>query len=72
MTTKNYLMLCELYHPKLHGFDEKSDPNIFGHPENINLLKDRSYLAEQQFLWWDLYEYNPEAFVKPEEVLKFL
>jgi hypothetical protein len=31
MTTKNYLMLCELYHPKLHGFDEKSDPNIFGH-----------------------------------------
>jgi ADP-heptose:LPS heptosyltransferase len=49
-----------------------SDPNIFGHPENINLLKDRSYLAEQQFLWWDLYEYNPEAFVKPEEVLKFL
>jgi len=31
MTTKNYLMLCELYHPKLHGFDEKSDPNILGH-----------------------------------------
>lgn len=31
MTTKNYLMLCELFHPNLHGFDEKSDPNIFGH-----------------------------------------
>jgi len=31
MTTKNYVMLCELYHPRLHGFDEKSDPNIFGH-----------------------------------------
>lgn len=31
MTTKNYLMLCELYHPKLHGFDENSDPNILGH-----------------------------------------
>lgn len=31
MTTKNYLMLCELYHPKLHGFDENSDPNIVGH-----------------------------------------
>ena len=31
MTTKNYLMLCELYHPLLHGFDENSDPNIFGH-----------------------------------------
>lgn len=31
MMTKNRLMLCEIYHPKLHGFDEKSDPNIFGH-----------------------------------------
>ena len=31
MTTKNYLMLCELYHPLLHGVDEKSDPNILGH-----------------------------------------
>lgn len=31
MTTKNYLMLCELYHPKLHGVDEKTDPNILGH-----------------------------------------
>ena len=31
MRTKNQLMLCELFHPKLHGFDEKSDPNIFGH-----------------------------------------
>jgi hypothetical protein len=31
MTSKNYLMLCELFHPNLHGFDENSDPNIFGH-----------------------------------------
>lgn len=30
-TTKNYLMLCELFHPYLHGFNENSDPNIFGH-----------------------------------------
>ena len=27
----------------------QSDPNIFGHPENINLLKDRSYLRDKQF-----------------------
>jgi ADP-heptose:LPS heptosyltransferase len=49
-----------------------SDPIIFGHEENINLLKDRKYLAEKQFLWWDFSEYNKEAFVKPEEVIKFL
>ena len=49
-----------------------SDPLIYGHPENINLLKDRSYLASNQFLWWDFTEHNPDAFVKPEEVLKFI
>ena len=49
-----------------------SDPNIFGHPENINLLKDRKYLASNQFLWWDFTEHNPDAFVKPQEVLNFL
>lgn len=49
-----------------------SDPNIFGHPENINLLKDRVNLAPNQFLWWDFTEYDPEKFVKPEEVIKHL
>jgi len=49
-----------------------SDPLIFGHPENINLLKSRDNLAQNQFLWWDLTEYNPDAFVKPEEVIKSL
>lgn len=45
-----------------------SDPNIYGHPENINLLKDRKYLAENQFLWWEFVNHNPESFVSPEEV----
>ena len=49
-----------------------SDPLIYGHPENINLLKNRDYLALNQFLWWDFTEYNPDAFVLPEEVVKFL
>ncbi len=49
-----------------------SDPIIFGHPENINLLRDRKYLRPQQF---DLYyqnQYCNEAFVNPEEVIKAL
>ena len=49
-----------------------SDPLIFGHPENTNLLKSRDYLAKNQFLWWDFTEYKADAFVKPEEVLKFI
>jgi ADP-heptose:LPS heptosyltransferase len=50
----------------------QSDPLIFGHPENINLLKDRFYLRKHQFWWWEQCEYRKDAFVKPEEVLKFL
>jgi ADP-heptose:LPS heptosyltransferase len=49
-----------------------SDPIIYGHPENNNLLKSRNYLASNQFLWWDLTEYNADAFVLPEEVVKFI
>jgi ADP-heptose:LPS heptosyltransferase len=50
----------------------QSDPNIFGHPENINLLKDRKYLREKQFWLWEQCKYNVDAFVKPEEILKYL
>ena len=49
-----------------------SDPLIFGHPENVNLLKDRSYLVENQFLLWDYTEHNSDAFVKPDVVLRAL
>ena len=49
-----------------------SDPLIFGHPENTNLLKSRDNLAKNQFLWWDFTEHNPDYFLKPEEVIKFI
>jgi len=47
----------------------QSDPNIFGHVENINLLKDRKYLREKQFWIWEQAEYNQDAFVDPGIVL---
>lgn len=50
----------------------QSDPNIFGHPENINLLKDRKYLREQQFWLWEQCEFNADSFVKPDIVLEAL
>ena len=46
-----------------------SDPRIFGHTENINILKSRSVLRENQFLWWEDEEYNPDIFVEPEVVI---
>lgn len=46
-----------------------SDPNIFGHTQNINLIKSRSFLRENQFLWWEDEEYNPDIFVDPEVVI---
>lgn len=49
-----------------------SDPLIYGHPENINLLKSREYLAPNQFLWWEAYEYDASKFVPPEDVVKKL
>ena len=49
-----------------------SDPLIFGHTENINLLKNRVYLAKNQFLWWDFTEYDANKFVEPEIIKKYL
>lgn len=50
----------------------QSDPNIFGHPENINLLKDRKYLREKQFWIWEQAEFIEEAFVTPDVVIDAL
>jgi hypothetical protein len=49
-----------------------SDPLIFGHPENINLLKDRNNLVENQFLWWENTEHDANKFVSPEIVIESL
>ena len=48
----------------------KSDPLIFGHPENINLLKDRKYLRPLQFDIWERETFDAAAFVGPEMVVK--
>jgi ADP-heptose:LPS heptosyltransferase len=50
----------------------QSDPNIFGHPENINLLRDRKYLRKKQFWLWEQTPYIKECFVDPAEVIKHI
>jgi len=49
-----------------------SDPLIFGHPENVNLLQSRDNLAVNQFLWWNSVEHDPSKFVSPKIVLEHL
>lgn len=46
----------------------QSDPLIFGHPENVNILKSRTYLREHQFWLWEQAEANDLAFTAPEYV----
>lgn len=50
----------------------QSDPLIFGHNTNVNILKDRKYLREKQFDIWERAEYKEEAFVSPEVVIQYI
>jgi ADP-heptose:LPS heptosyltransferase len=45
-----------------------SDPNIFGYPENLNLIKSREYLRPNQYGIWEESSYNPNAFLSAEEI----
>lgn len=44
----------------------QSDPNIFGHHENINVLKDRRYLRDRQFWLWEQAPYREDCWVEPD------
>jgi ADP-heptose:LPS heptosyltransferase len=48
-----------------------SDPLIFGHPENINILKDRKFLRNKhdQWVFWENVNHNSEVFVTATEVI---
>lgn len=48
----------------------KSDPLIFGHSENINLLKDRSFLRPDQWILWDKVPHEDKVFCAPEDIMK--
>ena len=48
----------------------KSDPLVFGYPENINLLKDRRWLKPFQFDIWEKEPFEEESFVSADEVVQ--
>lgn len=45
-----------------------SNPQIYGYPENLNLLKNESYLRHDQFGMWEALKFNADAFMKPEDI----
>ncbi len=47
----------------------KSDPEIFGYSQNINIFKDKKYFRENQFITWEEQEYDKNAFIDPREIL---
>lgn len=47
----------------------QSDPKVFGHEVNVNLLKDRKYLRDRQFDIWETATYNADVFVTSTDVV---
>jgi ADP-heptose:LPS heptosyltransferase len=48
----------------------KSDPNIFGYSQNINLLKGREHLKLNQFNTWEEETFDENDFISPEIVVE--
>ena len=64
--------LCNLIGVQGYVIFGPSDPEIFGHKSNINILKDRGYLRGKQFDIWEVVDHHNEAFLSPEEVMMIL
>lgn len=64
--------LCHHHNQRCIVLFSQSDPKIFGHPENINLLKGREYLRPEwcQFLSWHSSVYDKDAYVHPYAVIE--
>jgi len=60
--------LCARYEIPCVCIFSVSNPKIWGHQNNRNIYKDKKYFAEDQFLIWDLQDYNKDAFIEPEKI----
>ena len=47
----------------------RSDPAIYGHPDNANILKSKNYLRPGQYGTWEEDIFVKEAFVSPQFVV---
>lgn len=48
----------------------KSNPELFGYQENINLYKDKKYFRDKQFAIWEEEPFDSKVFVGPEKVVE--
>lgn len=60
-----------------HGFKGivlwgKSDPKLFGYPENVNVVKDEKYIRKRQFDIWEAEEYEEKVFEEPKKVVEYV
>ena len=50
----------------------KSDPNIFGYEQNVNILKSRKNLRKNQFLTWEEDFFDPNVFLHAKSIIHIL
>jgi ADP-heptose:LPS heptosyltransferase len=50
----------------------QSDPKIFGHDSNINLLKNNLYLRNNQFLWWEDIVPIEDSYIEPDKIIEYV
>jgi len=50
----------------------KSNPDIFGYPQNKNVFKSRRCFRKEQFAIWEEQEYDPDAFIAPHYVMQVI
>lgn len=75
MSVDNFFQhFAQMYAPKKRGIVifSRSDPDLFGYPNNINLLKNRSYLCKEQWRFWWEQEYIEDAFIQPGEIVSIV
>ncbi len=49
-----------------------SDPELFGYPEQINVLKSRATLRPRQWAIWNECEFNPDIFPDYNEIMDII
>lgn len=75
LSSDSWISVDNFFHHFAHYYGKygfvifsKSDPEIFGYKENVNILKDRKYLRKDQYYLWTDEPLDPESFTKPEDI----
>jgi ADP-heptose:LPS heptosyltransferase len=50
----------------------QSNPKIFGHESNINLIKNQLYLRHNQFLWWEDIVPIEDSYIEPDKIIEYV